>query len=519
MNAQDRSTEAKTFLLVEDDEGLGELLQEVLQAEGFRVENVRTGKMGLDRLAQSPPDLVLLDYSLPDMTGIEFVETAFRRQEMPPFIVVTGMGDERLAVNVMKLGARDYLVKDSGLFEQLPRTVHRVLDQVDTERRLADAQKALLESEERYRTLFETMAGGVVLIAPDGQIVEANPSAERILGLTRSEITGRTYDSPAWGMLRPDGTPMPPEEMAGPRAMRENRLVKGIVMGFSRSKGSVSWISVSASPLLDEAGELKGVVGTFDDITELWQAEKQLRQAQKAAALGILTGGVAHHFNNLLTSILGFAGLALRDESTGQQAKEHLFQVIETGRRAARLVSQLTAFNRQSILAMKPVDLSGLIAEAAETTRKTAPGDVAIRFQGPGDEAMTLGDRGQLLRMILGLCDNGVRAMPDGGELLLRLERTTLDPDSCRLRAHLTPGEYFCISVRDTGVGIPEEVQRHLFEPFFTTRDVGEGTGLSLAMAYGLVRQHGGHITFSSAVEKGSEFQVFLPDQWHLAGP
>jgi len=140
------------------------------------------------------------------------------------------------------------------------------------------AEEALREGEERLRNLFETMAEGVVLIAPDGQIVQANLAAERILGLERSEIEGLNYIDPEWEMLRPDGTPMPPEEMAGPRAMKEKRLVKDVVMGTKRPDGSISWINVSAAPLISEAGELGGIVGTFADITERKQVEEALRQ-------------------------------------------------------------------------------------------------------------------------------------------------------------------------------------------------------------------------------------------------
>ena len=150
------------------------------------------------------------------------------------------------------------------------------LEAVDTERKLAE--EALRESEERLRSLFETMDEGVILIAPDGQIVQANLAAERILGLKRSEIEGRSYVSPEWEILRPDGTSMPPEEMAGPRAMREKRPVTDTVMGTKRPDGSISWINVSAAPLIDEAGKLGGVVGTFADITERKRAEEALTE-------------------------------------------------------------------------------------------------------------------------------------------------------------------------------------------------------------------------------------------------
>jgi PAS domain S-box-containing protein len=165
--------------------------------------------------------------------------------------------------------------------EELAAMRQRLVDLEASEAEHERANKALRQSEERLRGLFETMAEGVVLIASDGQIVQANPAAERILGLQRSEIESRNYIAPEWEILRPEETRMPPEEMAGPRAMKEKRLVKDVVMGVKRPDGSISWINVSAAPLMDEAGKFMGVVGTFADITERKRAEEAMRESEE----------------------------------------------------------------------------------------------------------------------------------------------------------------------------------------------------------------------------------------------
>jgi len=165
------------------------------------------------------------------------------------------------------------------LITELAEMRRRVAELEVPEAERKRAEEALWESEERLRRLFDTMSEGVVLIAPDGQITQANPAAERILGLQRSEIESRNYVGPEWEILRPDGTPMPPDEMAGPRAMKEKRLMENVVMGVRWPDGSISWINVNAAPLITESGEFEGVVGTFADITERKRAEEELQRS------------------------------------------------------------------------------------------------------------------------------------------------------------------------------------------------------------------------------------------------
>jgi PAS domain S-box-containing protein len=274
------------ILLVEDDPAHSEAVRRALKVSGMNVVVREAGTLRAYRelAAAHPPDIAILDLCLPDGRAVEVLISP---PEAGPFpiVVITGQGDELLAVEAMKAGALDYIVKSPEAFAGMPRTVERVLHEWDIRQERMRMEEALRESKERYRILFETMAEGVVLIAPDGQIVQSNPAAERILGLNRLEIEGRQYDSSKWELLRPDGTPMPPEEMAGPRAMRGKHSVKDVVMGAKSPDGFVSWINVNAVPILDQAGEIESVVGTFQDITERKQAEEALRETEEKLSL------------------------------------------------------------------------------------------------------------------------------------------------------------------------------------------------------------------------------------------
>jgi PAS domain S-box-containing protein len=261
------------ILIVEDDLIVAQSIQFHLTNRGYDVPDVlASGQEAVDRVAEIGPDLILMDIGLGgDMDGVEAAEQILACCDIP-VIYLTSYTDDKTLTRAKLTKPYGYIVKPFEAKELLA-TVEMALYKHEMEQKLRG-------SEQRLQSLFDTMAEGVILIAPDGQIVQANPAAERILRLKRSEIEARSYVGSEWEILRPDGTQMPSEEMAGPRAMKEKRPVKDVVMGFKNPDGSVTWLNVSALPLIGEAGKLEGVVGTFADITERKQAEEALREAE-----------------------------------------------------------------------------------------------------------------------------------------------------------------------------------------------------------------------------------------------
>jgi len=241
------------------------------------------------------------------------------------------------------------------------------------------------------------------------------------------------------------------------------------------------------------------------------QLEEQLRQAQKMEALGRLAGGVAHDFNNLLTVIRGHSELMLDRLAPGEALYSHSQQIQKTADRAASLTRQLLAFSRRQVLQGKVVDINVLIPDMGKLLRRLVREDIELSLQLGDSPGLVKADPGQLEQALLNLTVNAGDAMPLGGKLTIETENVVVDTEYAMVRPSLEPGQYVLVSVTDTGHGMDAATKARIFEPFFTTKEPGKGTGLGLAMVYGVVKQSGGFIWVESEPGKGSRFELYLP--------
>lgn len=300
--------------------------------------------------------------------------------------------------------------------------------------------------------------------------------------------------------------------------METGEPVVGKVEHISRSDGSQYWYSVTKVPYYDGDGEVAGIVGISRDITERKQAEEerhsleqQLFRSQRLESLGTLAGGVAHDFNNSLSGIIGMAELALKHTARDSKAYEYLATVPEQGKRAGELIASLMAFSRRTTSGQGPLTLLPLLKETGKVLQSTLPETITVRMIWPEYLPRVNADPTQIQQVIMNLATNARDAMPDGGELTVEVAETSLDQQYSRQRLDAAPGDYVCLSVQDTGIGMTPEVQEHIFEPFFTTKEKGEGTGLGLATVYGIVKNHNGFIHCYSEVGEGTRFSFYLP--------
>ena len=366
------------------------------------------------------------------------------------------------------------------------------------------AEAALRESHERYRTLVAATAEIVWASPPSGAFDTDQPGWTTFTGQTLEQHRG-------WGWL--DAVHPEDREVSvlGWTAAMADRTVFQMEHRLRRADGVYRHMLVRAVPVLDPGGAVKEWVGVHTDITERKALEEQFRQMQKMEAIGQLAGGVAHDFNNLLTVINGYSDLLLQALPQEDPSRKLVVEIFKAGERSAGLTRQLLAFSRQQVLAPRVLDLNDVVTDTGSMLRRLIGEDVRLTLVPASGLWPVRADPGQVEQVLMNLAVNARDAMPRGGQLTIETRNIELAEEYARSHPDARPGPHVLIAVSDTGTGMSAEVRRRVFEPYFTTKGLGKGTGLGLATVHGIVKQSGGHIGVYSEAGTGTTFKVYLP--------
>ncbi len=614
-------------LVVEDDPLDAELMVATLKRVGFGLSHKLVDSLAgfQQEVEQNGYDLILADYNLRTWTAVEALEALRQAGKDIPFVVVTGTLGDEAAVDCIKQGATDYVLKHR--LQRLPVVVDRALRDKAHREEAASLQEQIRRGKREWELTFDTVPDPILVLGPDFRIQRANRAAAELLRVECAQLPGRLCYELVHGQDRPvDQCPhlrmvrsgkQESEDIEIPRpgkvfhvtasplrnngegvqgcvhvmrditlrkraeeALRrseasyrslilgasygifrcdvegkfqavnpalismlgyasENALlscnllrdiiadaeegarllqqyrqkgrVDGVESEWKRKDGSSLFVRLSGRTVLGEGGALEGFEVIAEDVRERRQLEEQLRQAQKMEAVGRLAGGIAHDFNNLLTVVTGYNDLLLADFKAADGVRGYLEEIKRAAERATELTRQLLAFSRKQVLAPQILDLNTVVAGMDKMLRHVIGEDIDLVTVLEPNLGRVKADPGQVEQVILNLAVNARDAMPQGGKLTLTTANVDLDRTYTLRHVLAAPGPHVLLAVSDTGCGIDAGTLNHIFEPFFTTKEPGKGTGLGLAMVYGIVQQSGGNIWVYSEPGKGSTFKVYLP--------
>jgi two-component system cell cycle sensor histidine kinase/response regulator CckA len=522
-----------TILVVDDVVSNRDTLRELLESDDYLLVEAEDGPTALQRAEEVSPDLVLLDIMMPGMNGYEVCRRlrASKRLAEVPVIMVTALDDQASRITGIEAGADDFITKPFNRAELRARA--RTVTRLNRYKRLLDSQVALRSSEERFRVLFELGPVAIYSCDASGTILEFNQRAAELWMCKPSEREVNERYCGSFKLHYPDGTPMAHEDC--PMA----QVVTGKIPGakdreivIERPDGSMITAVVNIVTLKDDHGKIMGAINCFHDITESKLAQEQILRVQRLDNLGSLAAGIAHDFNNALAPII-MAGPLIKQQlsvSDGQRRAsdgtnsspipqrqinpgvERLLAVVEKcAERGAGLVRQLLTFARGASGERQLLQARHVLREVGDLVEATFPKSINIRIVLPGDLWPILANATQIHQVLLNLCVNARDAMADGGELTLTARNRTLDAAAAAEISDARPGQFIEVKVQDTGAGIPAEVLARIWEPFFTTKGVGNGTGLGLSTVRGILQQHEGFITVDTGAGRGTTFSAYLP--------
>ena len=502
-------TEQHTILLVEDDAAHAEAICRAFATSRVKAEIVLVASLRefREKVALTPPDIAIMDLNLPDGRAVE-VMTSPPENGAFPILLMTSYGNEHVAVEAIKSGAIDYIVKSPEAFTNMPRTVERALrewsllaDRTRVERDIRESEARFHTLSNQFNALLDTLPDRIILYGTDRRVIWANRAAT-------SEQPDEDVDSEeghCYTLWRNQTVPCDTCPV-----MKSLHTGESAIKVVTASDGKV-W-ELRSIPV-KENGRVVSVIEVGRDISEHRDLEDQLRQAQKMEAVGRLAGGVAHDFNNMLNVVTGYTELALKRVAQDEKASGYLHGVLDAANRSAELTKQLLAFSRKQVVQPRILDINKSISDEMKLLDKLISEDINLTFVPDLDTGPILMDPSQIDQLLVNLVVNARDSIESGGNITITTANVDLDEEYCQLHRGASPGSYIRLCIGDTGCGMDAATIERIFEPFYTTKELGKGTGLGLATVYGIVKQNNGEIHAESKPGIGTVFVIHIPRQ------
>ena len=454
-----------------------------------------------------------MDLVMPGIDGEKLCRMIRRNPKLKGVyvIIVTAIAAEE-GVNFSEFGADACIAK--GPFDTMAKHILTTLDQCIQKipTRLPGAiiglegvyprqiTKELFAIKSHFDAILQSVAEGILETTPEGKIIYANPAAVFLIGLPEENLLASNLPE-----LFHEGDRKKVEDLLAYRDTGSKAIAEESLLEINGKQISLSFISIVGQ----EDGDL---ILLLNDVTERKRLEAQYQHAQKMESIGTLAGGIAHDFNNILTSVLGYAELASLDTPENSKAQYNLQQSIKAAHRAKDLVQQILAFSRQSKQERKPLDIEPIVKEGLKMLRASLPTTIEIRQNIEEDLGAIEADTTQIHQVLMNLCTNAAHAMSEnGGVLEVSLTKFDMDAEASAASPEIEPGPYLRLRVSDTGHGMTPEILQRVFDPYFTTKEPGKGTGLGLAVVHGIVKSYGGGVTVSSEPGRGTTFDIYFP--------
>ena len=493
----------KTHLLIVEDEGLvAKDLQSMLRRLGYHVPvTVGTGELAIQTALANRPDLILMDIQLRGkVDGVE-ATAAIKAQQDIPVVYLTANSDEATLQRAKVTDPFGFLIKP---FEErsIQAGIEMALYKHKSERRTR-------EREQWLSTTLRSIADAVITTDAAGLVTFLNVVAETLSGWTHQQSCGRHF-SEVFSIID-EGTRQPPPEAVG-SALAQGLTQSHLNHTLLRARDGVErHIEYSVAPIRQDNQQVTGCVIVFSDVSERRQLEAELRQSQKMEAIGKLAGSIAHDFNNAITAVMGYSSLILSRIPAGSSLHNDAGQILRAAEHSARLTRQLLAFSRKQVLHPVWLDLGVAVRDMQGLLRRLIHENIELTITSAESLWAIKADPGHIEQLVLNMAVNARDAMPEGGRLYVEVTNAALSAEAAGLMPGASAGEFVCLRMADTGVGMSPELIQRIFEPFFTTKGTDKGTGLGLSTCEGIVRQAGGFISVVSELGGGTTFAIYFP--------